>query len=396
MNVILMNSWFRDLRYACRLLWRQPAFSGVAILTLALGIGATTAVFTVVYGVLLRPLPYRDPDRLMMLLYGHHGRVSPWLSPLNFGEYTAAGDVFTGAAAIAPTTANMTGAGDPERLQGARVSWNYFSVLGASMAQGRAFIEADTRGDGNRVVLSYGLWRRRFGGRQDVINATTTFDGHPFTIIGVASPDVRFPATAEFWQPLIFTPRDLAPNARGAQWVQVLARLKDGGSARQATTVLETIASRLALTFPETENDATVIAIPLQERIVRDSRPTLLVLLGAVTLVMLIACANVANLVLARAQGRGRELSVRAALGASRAQVIGQLLIESLVLGVLGAIAGGGLAFLPVRALVLLGPSSIPRLSEVAVDGHVLAFAAGAAIVTSLVFGLTPAISASG
>ena len=386
----------RDLRYACRLLRREPAFTSVAILTLALGIGATTAVFTVVYGVLLRPLPYRDPARLVMLLYGHRGQVSPWLSPLNFGDYVAQSDVFTGAAAIAPTTVNMTGTGDPERLQGARVSWNYFIVLGAPIAHGRAFTEGDAQGDGNRIVLSDGLWRRRFGGRQDVINSTTTLDGQAVTVVGVASPDVRFPATAEFWQPLIFTPHDLAPEARGAQWVHVLARVKDGVSPRQVTTALETVASRLALTFPGTERESTPMALSLQDRIVENSRPTLWVLFGAVTLVMFIACANVANLVLARAQRRGRELSVRAALGASRLQLVGQLLIESLVLGVLGTIAGAGLAVLPVRALVLMSPSSIPRLSEVTVDIHVLAFAAGAAIVTSLIFGLTPAISASG
>jgi putative ABC transport system permease protein len=391
-----MSLWFRDLHYAFRLLLRQPAFSGIAILTLALGIGATTAVFTVVYGVLLRPLPYQDPDRLTMLFYGHQGRVSPWLSPLNYGDYVAQSDVFSRAAALAPITANMTGAGDPERLQGARVSWNYFTVLGAPIAHGHAFTEADSQGDGYRIVLSDGLWRRRFGAREDVINSTMRLDGHAVTIVGVASPDVRFPATAEFWQPLIFTPHDLTPAARGAQSVQVLARLKDGESPQQATTALQTVARRLAVTFPGSETNATLMAIPLQERIVGDSRPTLLVLLAAVTFVMLIACANVANLILVRAHGRGRELSVRGALGASRRQLIEQLLIESLLLGVLGTIAGAGLAFLPVRALVLLAPSSIPRLSEIAVDVHVLAFAAGAAMMTSLIFGLTPAISASG
>jgi len=388
--------WFRDLRYACRLLRRQPAFSGVAILTLAVGIGATTTVFTIVYGVLLRPLPYRDPARLTTLLYGHQGRVSPWLSPVNARDYVAQSEAFTAAAAIAPITANLTGGGDPERLQGARVSWNYFAVLGVPMAYGHAFTEADSQGDGARIVLSHGLWRRRFGGRPDVINSTTTLDGHAVTVVGVASPDVRFPATAEFWRPLIFTPRELAPDARGAQWVQVLARLKEGVSPRQATTALETVATRLARIVPESETDATVMAIPLHERVIGDSRPTLLLLLGSVALVMLIACANVANLVLARAQGRAREISVRAALGASRPQLIGQFLTESLVLGVLATVVGAGLAFLPVRALALLGPSSIPRLSEVVVDLHVLAFAAAAAIVTSLVFGLIPAISASG
>ena len=300
----MINLWLRDLRYACRLLRRQPAFSGVAILTLALGIGATTAVFTVVYGVLLRPLPYREPSRLMMVLYGHQGRVSPWLSPLNFGDYVAHNDRFTGSAAISPTTATLTAAGDPERVPGARVSWNYFTVLGASIAHGRAFTEADAQGDGRSIVLSDGLWRRRFGARPDIVNATAVLDGHAMTVIGVASPEVNFPASAEFWQPLIFTPRDLAPEARGAQWVQVLVRLKDGVSARQATAALETVASRLALAFPGTEKDATPMLLPLSERVIRDSRQTLLILLAAVTLVMLIACANVANLLLARAHGR--------------------------------------------------------------------------------------------
>src|SRR5262245_17633895 len=251
-RVDLMSLW-SDLRFAGRLLMRQPAFSGVAILTLALGIAATTAMFSVVYGVLLRPLPYRDPDRLVMLFYGHQGRVSPWLSPSNFRDYVDQSTVFSGAAAIAPITANMTGSGDPERLPGARVSWNYFDVLGASMALGHAFTDAGSQGDSNQVVLSYGLWRRRFGGRPDIINATTTVDGHAMRIVGVASPDVRLPATAEFWQPLIFTARDLAPEARGAQWVQVLARLDGRVSPGHATTALETVASRLARAFPETE-----------------------------------------------------------------------------------------------------------------------------------------------
>ena len=391
-----MSAWFRDLRFAFRLLRRQPAFSGVAVVTLALGIAATTAVFTVVYGVLMRPLPYRDPDRLVMLFYGHEGQTSPWFSPLNYRDYVDQSAVFSSAAAITPITANLTGAGEPERLPGAKVSWNYFNVLGASMALGRGFVEADNEGDGNRLVLSHGLWQRRFGANPDIVNTTTTIDGRTMTIVGVASAEVRFPATAEFWQPLIFAPADLAPTARGAQWVQVLARLRDGVSPEQATAALDTVAARLAIAFPQSERNATLATVALHERIVGNSRPTLLILFGAVLLVMLIACANVANLLLARAQGRGREISVRAALGASRWQLIRQLLIESLMLGVLGTITGAALAWLPVRSLVLLAPSSIPRLSDVAIDGHVLAFAAAAAIVTSLVFGLAPALSMSG
>ena len=203
---VLLSLLLRDLRHAWRLLRRQPAFTGVAILTLALGIGTTTAVFTIVNGVLLRPLPYRDPSRLVMLFYGHQGRVSPWLSPLNVRDYVGPSDAFAEASAVAPITVNMTGLGDPERLQGARVSWNYFKLLGVPMALGRAFAEGDAQGDGNQIVLADGLWRRRFGGRPDVVNSTTTLDGHDVTIVGVAPASLRFPAAAEFWQPLIFKP----------------------------------------------------------------------------------------------------------------------------------------------------------------------------------------------
>lgn len=386
----------QNLSYACRILRRQPAFTSVAILTLALGIGATTAVFTVVYGVLLRPLPYRDPDRLVMVLYGHQGRVSPWLSPPNFRDYVTQSAAFSSAVALAPITANLTGRGEPERLQGARVSWNYFDELGVRMAQGRAFVESDNQGDGNRIVLSHGLWRWRFGGRPDVIDSTTTLDGHVVTVVGVAPADLNFPATAEFWQPLIFTPRDMSSESRGAQWVQVLARLKTAVSPQQATTAMQTVGASLAREFPRTETDATLLAIALHERIVGNIRPTLVALLAAVTLVMLIACANVASLLLARAQARSREVAVRVAIGATRRQLIAQLLTESLVLGMLGAAAGVGLAVLLVRALVLLGPTSIPRLSDLTVDANVLAFALGAAIATSIAFGLTPVVSVWG
>jgi putative ABC transport system permease protein len=385
-----------DVRHAWRLLRRQPAFTVVAILTLALGIGTTTAVFTVVNGVLLRSLPYRDPGRLVTLFYGHQGSVSPWFSPVNVRDYVGPSDAFAGATSVAPITATMTGLGDPERLQGARVSWNYFTLLGVPMALGRAFAKADAQGDGRQVVLADGLWRRRFGGRPDVVNSMTRLDGHDVTIVGVAPAAVRFPAAAEFWQPLIFSPRDLAPAARGAQWVQVLARLKDTVSPGQATTALQTVADRLATEFPETEKDATLLAMPLHERIVGGIRPTLAILFGSVAVVLLIACANVANLLLARGQARGREVAVRAALGASRRQLIAQLLTESLVLGMLGGAAGAGVAFVLVRAVVLLGPASIPRLPELSVDMHVLAFGLAMTLVTSVACGLTPALAVSG
>jgi putative ABC transport system permease protein len=386
----------QNLRYASRLLRRQPAFSTVAILTLALGIGATTAVFTVAYGVLLRPLPYRDPSRLVSLFYGHHGTTSPWFSPPNFRDYAVENDAFAGAAAVAPITVNITGLGEPERLRGARVSSNFFDILGVGVAHGRALIDADAQGDGAQVVLSHGLWQRRFGGHADIINSTTTLDGHVVTIVGVASPELSFPASAEFWQPLIFTPRDLAPESRGAQWVQVVGRLRDGVSAHQATIALETIGRGLAREFPQSENDVTTRAMPLQDRIVGDIGPTLFALLGAVAVVLLIACANVASLLLARAQSRTREVGVRMALGATRRQVIEQLLTESVMLGLLGAAAGVGIAVALVRALVLFGPASIPRLATLAVDANVLAFAVVAALATSIAFGSAPALLLSG
>jgi predicted permease len=403
LNLIRMNRYrwrpamlLRDVRHACRLMRRQPAFTTVATLTLAVGIGATTAVFTIVNGVLLRPLPYRDPSRLVILYYGHQGRVSPWFSPLNLRDYVGRSDVFAETSAVVPTTVNVTGLGDPERLRGARVSANYFNLLGVPMKLGRALAEGDARGDGHQIVLSEGLWRRRFAGRPDVVNSTTTIDGHDVTIVGVAPATLRFPATAEFWQPLIFTQPDLAPATRGKQWVQVLARLKDTVSAEQASTALQTVADSLATEFPQTEKDATLLAIPLHERIVGDIRPTLVTLFGSVTLVLLIACANVANLLLARSQARGREVAVRAALGASRRQLVAQLLTESLVLGLLGGAAGAGVAFCLLRALLLLGPTSIPGVQDLPVDMRVLAFGVALALVTSIASGLTPALAVSG
>ena len=392
----VVRSIGQDIAYAARMLRRQPGFTAVAVLTLALGIGANTAVFTVVNGVLLRPLPYADPDRLVLLLYGRPGRISQWLSPLNYRDFVGQSAAFQDAAAYTPVTGNLTGTGDPERIDGASVSWNFFNVLGVAMREGRGFVEAEGSGDGDVVVIGDGLWRRRFGGQTGLIGTVIRLDGRPRTIVGIAPGGVALPAKAEFWRPLIFTPRDLAPRSRGAQWISAVARIEAGSDVPRATAALQTVAARLAAEYEPINGGTTALAVPLHQRMVQNVRQTLLVLLGAAGFGLLIACVHVANLLLARAQSRTREVAVRAALGAGRGRLIAQFLSEAVLLGLLGGAAGLAAAYWCTRALVALAPASIPRLPEVAIDLRVLAFTLAVAVGTSVLFGLMPALSASG
>lgn len=391
-----MSALWQDTRYALRMLRRQPGFAIIAVLTLALGIGANTAVFTVVNGVLLRPLPYGDPDRLVVLLNGRAGRVGPWYSPLNYIDVTTQSHVFAEAAAFNPVTANLTGRGDPQRVDGAEVTWPFFSVLGVTPRMGRAFLESDATTGAPVVVVSDGFWRRELGKRPDAVGATIQMDGKEYTVVGVAPSDVTLPRRAEFWWPLVFTPDNLAPRSRGAQWVSVVARLEPGVGLEQANSAMAVVASRLAEQFPLNNKDRLMTATPLHEQMVHDVRPALLVLLGAVMLVLLIACVNVASLLLARACGRAREVAVRAALGAGRRRLIQQFLAESLVLGIAGGAAGLLVAFWCTRALIALGPTTIPRLSDVGIDWRVLGFTVVTAVATSVLFGLAPAVASTG
>jgi putative ABC transport system permease protein len=385
-----------DFRYALRMLHRQPSFTAVAVLTLGLGIGATTAVFTVVNGVLLRPLPYAEPDRLVQLLHGRNGRLTGTFSPPNFRDVTAGSGVFSGAAALTPSSANVTGIGEPRLVDGANVTSTFFEVLGVRMRMGRGLVGADGDGGGAAVVVvRESLWRGLFGARPDIVGSTVVMDGRPFTIVGVAPDELASPAGAEYWRPLVWKPGDIADTARGAQWVGAIARLKPGVSVKQAKSAMAVVAERLSREFPRTNKDRVMTAIQLHERMVRGIRPTLLMLFGAVALVLLMACVNVANLLLARANGRAREVAVRAAVGAGRGRLVRQFLVESVTLGVLGAAAGLGAAYAATRALVAMGPASIPRLSEVAIDWHVLAFTVGVAVGTSIAFGLIPALAAT-
>jgi putative ABC transport system permease protein len=390
-----MTSLFQDLRYAVRLLRRQPGFTVVAIVTLALGIGANTAVFTVINGVLLRPLPYADPDRLVTLLNGRNGRLSTAFSPPNYFDITTQSGVFAGSAAFQPTTANLTGHGDPRRLEGADVTSTFFQVLGVTPRMGRAFVEADQADNAAVVVISDGLWRQ-LGASSDIVDRVITLDGMPFTVIGVAPPAMAIPRNAVYWRPLVFAPSSIAPQARGAQYIFVVGRLRADIDLAAANSAMATVANRLAVDFPRTNQDRAMTAVLMQERMVSGIRPALRVLLGAVMVVLLIACVNVANLLLARAYGRTREVAVRAALGAGRRRLIQQFLAESLVLGVGGGLAGLGVAFWATRALVALGPSSVPRLAEVVLDWRVLAFTMATALATSVAFGLVPAMAIAG
>jgi putative ABC transport system permease protein len=323
--------------------------------------------------------------------------MSMVFSPPNFIDLASESGVLSGATAMASSSANLTGSGEPQLIDGANVTASFFNVLGVSPRLGRGLVDADGEGAGaDVVVLGDRLWRRQFGARADIVGSTMRMDGRPFTIVGVAPPDLNVPAGAEYWRPLVFKPRDISNDARGAQWIGVIARLGPGVNLDQAKSAITLVADRLARDFPRTNKDRAMTAIGLQDRIVRGIRPALLILLGAVTLVLLVACVNVANLLIARANGRTREVAVRAALGAARSRLVQQFLAESVVLGIAGGAAGLLVAYWSTQALLALSPASIPRLGEVGVDWRVLAFTVTIAVLTSVVFGLVPALAATG
>jgi putative ABC transport system permease protein len=384
-------------RYALRGLIKAPGFAAIAILTLALGIGANTAIFSVVNGVLLEPLPIDHPEQAVILMAHGRGHAFPWFSPPNFLDVTRSAKTLSGAAAYTPTRVNLTGSGEPRRLDAADVSWNFFQVLGASPVRGRAFSAGDDAAGtpASTVIISYALWQQQFGGRPDIINSTIRIDGTPCTIVGVAPAGLTAPLDVDVWRPLIFAPHDLAPNSRGAQWISVLARVRTGSTLEQANAELASVAARLAREYPKYNQGWNVSAMPLHEHLVGDSRPALLMLLGAVALVLLIACVNVANLFFARAIAREGELSVRAALGASRARLVGQMLGESVLLGLLGGAAGLLLALWGTDWLVRLGPADLSQLQGVHVDARVLLFTILVSVGAGLLFGLLPALQVS-
>ena len=385
-----MGRLMKDLRYGVRVLARSPGFTAVAVLTLALGIGANTAIFSVVNAVLLRPLPYRDPARLVTVL---HDGWKP-VAPANFLDWREQSRSFESMAAAQAWSLTMTGREQPEQLDVLQTSAEMFHLLGVDAALGRTYgAGEDQPGRGRVVVISHGLWQRRFGGDRGVVGQQVALDGEPYTIVGVMPPDFQFApfwAThAEAWLPLDLGPR---LNDRRGQSLRVFARLKDGVTREQAQAEMETISRRLEGQYPRTNEGLTVSVDPLHEKVVGKSRPALLVMLGAVGFVLLIACANVANLTLAKAASRRKEIAVRIALGAGRWRVIRQLLTESLLLSLAGGCAGLLLAYWSNAALASLGPDALPRVRTVGLDAGVLLFTLALSVLVGLLFGLAPAL----
>jgi putative ABC transport system permease protein len=396
-----MDRVFQDLRHAARMLARTPVFTLVIIFTLAVGIGANTAMFSVVNAVLLQGLPFQDADRIVDINeVEKRDRERGAIAPANFLDWRTQAASFDSMSVYAVRNMNVaTTGGEPERLPGAFTSTSFFDVLGVAPVLGRAFLPSEAEpGQATSVVLGYGLWQRRFAGSPDVVGQTMRINGAPYTIVGVMPPTVTFPARAEIW---IASTYDLPPGGggdprenRGMHYLRGIGRLKPGVSLAAANAELAAIGQQLARAFPDTDNFEP-LATPLQDVLVRSARTPLLVLLGAVLCVMLIVVANVANLLMARATVRARELAIRAALGAGRRVLIRQLLTESVLLAVVGGAFGVLLAFWGVDLILALEPGEIPRVAPIAVDGQALTFAVGLSVVTGLLFGVVPAWQAS-
>jgi putative ABC transport system permease protein len=394
-----MNLFLHDFRYGLRVLWKSPGFSLVAIIALALGIGANTAIFSVVNAVLLRPLPYKNPERLVRLLSvnAQSGTSGSAFSYLNFTDYRAQNSTLDAITAFEGTNASLTGLENPEQINGVDASADLFRTLGVNPAMGRAFAAEDEVSGGTPVVvISHDMWERRFGSDKNILGRQLTLNGKSRTIIGVLPAGFQFlfvNETPEYFVPL--NSKGEMEVQRGAAYLEVIGRLKSGASIEQAGVDLRSVASQIEQQYPKSNAGDSVKLMPAQEEMVGNLRRTLLVLLGAVAFVLLIACANVANLLLARASRRGREIALRAALGASRARIVRQLLTESLVLSFIGGIFGLLLSMWGIDLIGAFVPAGISRFSETTLDPGVLAFTCAAALLTGVLFGLAPALQMS-
>jgi putative ABC transport system permease protein len=389
----LENFW-QDIRFGTRMLLNKPGFTLIAVITLALGVGANSVIFSFFNGILLRPLPFQQPEQLVLLdeITSKRGAASLGVSFPNYLDWRAQNQVFSDLGGYQDITFTLTGVGDAEELPGAMASDRLFELLGVAPQLGRTFTPEENQPAHHHVViLSHGLWRRRFGGDPKIVGGTITFVNRAWVVVGVMPPGFKFPAAAEFWIPLAHGPS----WPRSMHGMGAIARLKQGVTREQAQSGMSLIARRLAEQYPASNDGLDVSVTLLRDHLVKDYRRGLWILLGAVGSVLLIASANVANLLLARATARRREVAIRAALGAGRFRIIRQMLCESLLLGALGGVAGMSLAWLGVDLLLAALPSELPFWMKFNVDGRVLAFTLAVSLLTSLIFGAAPAWQAA-
>ena len=393
-SFLIMDTLRQDLLYAGRRLMMAPGFTLVALLTLALGIGANSAIFSIVYAVLLKPLPYPEPERLVQLFQVSSGRNVPYFSPQNFLDTQAQAKSFEAVAAVDAGGVTLTGRGAPVVLQGAEVSASFFKVFGVTPVLGRALTTDENEPEkATVVVLGNELWKTRFGADPQIVGQTIRLDSRAFTVVGVAPESFSFPDQTELWTPLAYD-AVFRTKSRGAWYVRVFGRLAQGVTLEAAAGETRTIADRLAKAYPDANEGLGGTTRSLQEAMVGDSRSALSMLLGAVGLVLLIACVNVANLLLARAAAREGEFAVRKALGAGAGRIFRQLVTESLLLGLLGGLAGVFVASLSLDSLIALQPNGVKRLAEARIDGSVMLFAGLLSMATGLACGVLPGMSA--
>jgi putative ABC transport system permease protein len=395
-----VNSFWRDIRFGVRMLLKNPAFTAIALLTLALGIGANTAIYSVIDAALLRPLPYLDADRIVVLYQVDQDKQKYNPAPADFLDFRRDSSSFAYLAAYRGLPFNLSGNGRPERVQGATVTADFFAVLGVQALQGRTILPAlDTPGGASVTVLGYGLWQRRFGGNPDIVGRAVEIDGASRVIVGIMPQDFAFPAGTELWTSSRFPapPHPLRPTQdptaiRDSHYFESFGRLKPGVTLAQASAEIATIAKRLKQQFPKDEDDSSATVIPLRQDLTGETRPALLILLGAVALVLLIACVNVANIILARGASRQKEMALRVALGAGRLHLLRHMIVESLLLALTGGILGVLLALWvlgPLRAIV---PANMIGGASIALDSRALLFTLLASLASGVLFGLIPAL----